>query len=285
VINGTPNRWTGTGIRVPPLAIVLVAIAAFVPVEATTTLMEAARNHQTLAWWAPFVWQGSSAIVMMLLAPVIGAAATRWPMPRGARIAQASIHAGLTVPVSLAHVGGMVALRKLAYAAQGFTYVFATSKLPRELLYEWRKDALTYALVAATFWVFLRLQAPSSASGPARSEPQAIEIRDGARRIFVRPTEVLWIEAAGNYVELHTLRDRRLVRGVLNVWEARLAPYGFARIHRSRLVNCAHVRSVRATDAKDLAITLDGGAQVGGSRRFRETFEAALKSLDHAANS
>ncbi len=48
-----------------------------------------------------------------------------------------------------------------------------------------------------------------------------------------------------------------------------LAPYGFVRIHRSRLVRRAAVASITATPAGDSEVALASGVTVDGSRRFR----------------
>ena len=60
------------------------------------------------------------------------------------------------MPFSLLHVGGMVAMRKAVYALAGSFYDFSDGVLARELFYEWRKDVLVYALLAATYSVFQR---------------------------------------------------------------------------------------------------------------------------------
>lgn len=47
------------------------------------------------------------------------------------------------------HVGGMVAMREAVYALQGADYDFGD--WPRELLYEYLKDARSYALLVVVF--------------------------------------------------------------------------------------------------------------------------------------
>lgn len=42
------------------------------------------------------------------------------------------------------------------------------------------------------------------------------------------------------------------------------------RIHRSRLVNRRHVRSMAGNDSGDFTVTLSDGREIGGGRRWRE---------------
>ena len=67
----------------------------------------------------------------------------------------------------------------------------------------------------------------------------------------------------------------RDVRGVLSSVDARLAPHGFARVHRSRLVNKAHIRAIRPTGAGDVEIELSDGRTLAGSRRYRAALAGA----------
>ena len=69
------------------------------------------------------------------------------------------------------------------------------------------------------------------------------------RTRFVRRDDVQYAEASGDYTRVHTADDSYLVRTPMAVLEARWAPFGFVRIHRSFLVAVACVSELRATDA------------------------------------
>lgn len=84
---------------------------------------------------------------------------------------------------------------------------------------------------------------------------------------------MLWVEAAGNYIEFHTGQRSHLVRGTLAAWEARLAAKGFVRVHRSRLVNRTRISAIRPTPSGDVEITLDDSRSIAGSRRYRDALE------------
>lgn len=180
----------------------------------------------------------------------------------------ALIHLGLTIPFAAAHILFIFVTRETAYWAVGGRYDFFDDGIALTLLYEWRKDALVYAALAATYWIFDYVAAqPSAAARASADEP--IEVRDGAAAVFLRPSDISHVEAAGNYVQFHALAKTHLVRGTLASWEARLTARGFVRVHRSRLVNRTMIAALKPTSSGDMEITLSGGRTLLGSRRYK----------------
>jgi hypothetical protein len=255
-------------LRIGPWATVALVGAVVAFVNATSGIIEGAGDH----WLQPVLWETTSAIVIVALAPMIGRAVRRWP-PRADNLATfALIHLGLTVPFSLAHVAAIFVLREAAYWAAGGRYGFFDDGVAITLLYEWRKDVLVYAAIAAVFaWFQRRAERPP----PERPGEDRIELREGATAVFLAPMEILFVEAAGNYVEFHAAARTHLVRGTLAAWEARLAQRGFTRVHRSRLVNRARIGALKPTPSGDVEITLDDGRTIVGSRRYRDALNAA----------
>ncbi len=243
-------------------------VVAFV--NATSEIMEANRDGRDLHPAAPFLWEFSSFALMLALAPLIGEAMRRWPPRRDGLPLFAGLHLALTLPYSIVHVAGMVGLRKAGYALYGSFYEFSHGALMREFFYEWRKDVVGYAVIAAVYWYFQN-QARKAADAPP-ADPR-IEIRDGGRTFFLAPAEIVLVEAAGNYVEIHTADKTHLVRGALSGFEAQLAGHGFVRVHRARLVNRARIRAWKPTPSGDLELTLDDGRSVAASRRYRAALE------------
>jgi hypothetical protein len=274
VTNGGPSG-TGGAFRLDPLRLgpfrigPIAWIAAFAVVialvNATSRIMEAGRRGEALAAWEPLCWEFTSVAVIIALAPAVREAVQRVKIGQR-NLAPALVgHAALTIPFSLVHLPAMVGLRKLAYWLAGSAYDFSHGQLALEFIYEWRKDAVTYGLLAGFFWVLQWRADEAAARTPA--SPERIEIRDGATAIYLQPADIAWVEAAGNYVEFHTSAGDRLVRGTLQAWEAKLAPLGFVRAHRSRIVNRARIRAIRPKPSGDLEIELDDGRAVAGARR------------------
>jgi DNA-binding LytR/AlgR family response regulator len=172
------------------------------------------------------------------------------------------------------HIGSMVGLRKAVYVAMGDFYDFSHGALGRELFYEWRKDVLTYSLLAATYYFYRRYEEQRAARNAPLADDR-IEVRDGGAAVFLAPGDISHVEAAGNYVEFHTATRTHLVRGTLASWEARLTARGFVRVHRSRLVNRTKIAALKPTPSGDVEITLNEGRTVLGSRRYRAVLTSA----------
>jgi DNA-binding LytR/AlgR family response regulator len=133
--------------------------------------------------------------------------------------------------------------------------------------YELRKDLLAYGSWVAVYvmWRKLRVRRAAAAEG----DRDVLEVRDGARRHFVPLSEVVWVEAAGNYVELHRGASGLLHRASLADMERRLEGAGFIRIHRSRLVRRSAVAAVESKPTGDFTVRRAVGRELAGSRRYR----------------
>jgi hypothetical protein len=238
-------------------------------INITSILIEHPPAEHHYAAWKPFVWELSSAALHAVLVPVIFWLYRRTPLDRLGVWRFSAVQTGIACLFSLAHVAGMVAIRKAVYGGFGETYDFSRGNLPLQLLYEGRKDLLTYAIFAGIMWVADRLAAQAVPSLPSR-----LELKADGRTLYREATEIIWVEAAGNYVELHC-RDAKplLLRGALHDYERQLSPYGFIRVHRSRLVNPAHIEGFAGTSSGDVRIQLRDGRELAGSRRYRANLQ------------
>jgi len=97
--------------------------------------------------------------------------------------------------------------------------------------------------------------------------------------IVVDANDIRYLEAAGNYVRLHTATASPLLRGTLAALEARLDPRRFVRVHRSFVVNVALIAELQVTRSGDYEVLLKDGGKVPMSRTFRD---ALLLSLSRA---
>jgi two-component system LytT family response regulator len=115
---------------------------------------------------------------------------------------------------------------------------------------------------------------------PTRHALDRIVVK-GSQRIRILPVDqIVWIEAEGVYVNLHT-RDGgvHLHRELLGTLDRALDPRNFVRIHRSGIVNIDAVHELRHDENGNLLAILRGGAEVRVGRHFRARLQARLGSL------
>lgn len=98
-----------------------------------------------------------------------------------------------------------------------------------------------------------------------------------ANRVTLVPVgEIRWIEAADNYVRLHTADGQYVVRDTMNHLAGQLDPKRFARVHRSTIVNLGVVGSLVAQPSGDYTVLLEGGTSLTMSRSYRKAFEEQI---------
>jgi two-component system LytT family response regulator len=108
------------------------------------------------------------------------------------------------------------------------------------------------------------------------SRPGRILVRAGANVHILRPEEIIWVEAEGDYVTLHTAEQPYLLSDSLRNMEVRLAPHGFRQIHRSCLVSMQRIRKLLANENGDYQAILDNGTRLKVGRRYKDALFAAL---------
>lgn len=269
--SGGGHGTSGEALRRRRIAWLCAALALFLAVQSIanveSTFDDMAKMGAAPIRWHVWLWQVSSVAVWLALGPVLWWLVARVRPPRFGWGASAALHAAATVPVSLVHIGAMVAIRKLAYLAAHDSYTFGT--MPGALLYEYRKDLGTY-LLAAAFIAFAQwlLARPAPAPAAAAEVPRVLLVADGTVTHRIPFDAIEWAAAAGNYVEIAWGGRVLLHRSTLAALAETLGP-GFARIHRGRLVRRDAVRSIETDKSGDFTVTLASGTELRGSRRYR----------------
>jgi hypothetical protein len=247
------------------LAVVSAVLVVFLYFNALNIADEHRRGGHSVGLWEPMVWEFTSGAYFLAVSPLVIALTRRnWPT-RGPWVRKAAVHASAAVIVSLVHVLTIGAARWAIYRLVNGYY--APLSPLGDWPYEFRKDVLVYAAMVGIYvvWIQLRvLQRPQEAASP-----EVLEVRDGARRHYVPLTDVVWVEAAGNYVELHRGGAGLLHRASLSEMERRLQTAGFVRIHRSRLVRREAIDAVESKPTGDFVVRLRDGRELAGSRRYR----------------
>jgi signal transduction histidine kinase len=101
-----------------------------------------------LAAWKPITWEISSVVMWTVLFPLIMRLEQRIRVDSRPRWRVLLVHLAGALGVSIAHIAGMVLLRKLVYALAGSVYEWSFHQtLLLDGLYELQKDIITYAVV------------------------------------------------------------------------------------------------------------------------------------------
>jgi two-component system LytT family response regulator len=97
-----------------------------------------------------------------------------------------------------------------------------------------------------------------------------IFVRSSERILFLKPGEIDRIEAAGNYIVLHSGKEQHILRETISAMEARLATAGFMRISRSVIVNLACIREIQPVGSGRYSLLLKNGARLDMTRTLGE---------------
>jgi two-component system, LytTR family, response regulator len=99
---------------------------------------------------------------------------------------------------------------------------------------------------------------------------ERIVVRSNGRVFFLKVNDIDWIEAAGNYLNIHIGNEAHLLRETMNSIEAQLDARKFVRIHRSTLVNIERIKELSPLFHGDYVVTLMNGSRLTLSRSYRE---------------
>ena len=83
-----------------------------------------------------------------------------------------------------------------------------------------------------------------------------------------------WIEAAENYVQLHTAQTGHLLHVTMNTLEKSLDPEVFLRIHRSVIVNVTRIKDLQPVMHGEYIVTLSNGVRLQSGRMYNEKLKA-----------
>lgn len=260
--------------------------------------------------WEPVLWESSSTIVFVLMIPLILIFDRHFPIRFETLKTHLPLHIIATIPFSLIHVFSMVAMRETGYWYMDSDYNFG--HWPSELLYEYAKDLRTYFYLLTIIYLYRlvlfraqgeatvpalesqnseHLQTEDSQSGGSLSDSslsdslqsssplplhQHLLVKKLGKEFLVRIEEIEWLEACGNYVNLHVSGRAYPYRGTMKSLQEQLDPAQFLRVHRSYMVNYSQIQSIEPLESGDAKIQLRQGKELPFSRRYRADLKQAI---------
>ncbi len=260
-------------------------------INASSVWLEYNRDPDgSLRWWEPWVWEYTSACSTFLLLPILVWLFRRLPLRFAGLATQLLWHFVASLVFCICHVALMVGLRKVIYNLQQLNYDFGPV-LP-EFFYEYRKDVWGYLFLLLLFqtaqFIYHRLKGDAmliatesnkisdnqaTSITTEKAAPEHFLVRKLDQEFLVKVTDIEWLEASGNYVNLYCQGRIYPLRATLANTVDRLQAQGFSRVHRSHAVNHQAIHSIRYDSSGDGEILLHSGNSLALSRRYKEAFK------------
>jgi two-component system, LytTR family, response regulator len=111
-----------------------------------------------------------------------------------------------------------------------------------------------------------------------RKYVKRLAVWSAGKTTFLDVDEVDWIQAAENYVELHTGRTSPLLHVTMNALEKSLDPEVFLRVHRSIIVNVSRIQSLQPGPHGEYLITLRDGMRLQSGRTYGDRLKALVNN-------
>jgi len=251
---------------------------------ATSRIMEdiaVEPNKLPFALWEPFLWEFSSAAVVLALVPAVHkllqSKYVAWETP----ILTIVTMALGSIVFSLLHVSGMIAIRELFYWLANSDYRFGPVLFG--FLYEYRKDLLTFIVLIIVIkgykFIVSRLRGEADLVVYGEDKPTVIDhilVKKLGKEFIVKIRDIDWMESSGNYVNLYV--DNRIypTRDTMTSLIKKLEELGLCRIHRSFGVSLDRVSSIENLENGNANVKLLSGKTLPVSRRYKEELKRRL---------
>lgn len=259
-------------------------ISGLVNIAANTSELQ--HLHLTYLPWEPYVWEYSSAIVVLIAIPAIVLFDRRRPISWSTWRINIARHFIATIVFSVFKVGATILIRKLAYAASGGHY--DARLVPSGFGYDYLPNARQYlGILALTYcyrFILSQLQGEARTFaqpdiGPpvdSLERPQRFMVRKLGKEFLIAASEIEWLQSQGNYVNLQVRGRAYPLRSTMAAVQVLLDPAKFVRVHRSHIVNLDYLLEIEPLDSGDARLKLRDGTLVNCSRTYRDALRGRI---------
>ncbi|WP_375598748.1 LytTR family DNA-binding domain-containing protein [Devosia sp. Naph2] len=258
-----------------------VVFLAGVAVTNTLTLItEAQRAGTSPDWLEPWILEVTSVVSLGVLIPAVAALERRFPFTIETWRSASVAHLAGSIAFSASHMLGMWVSRVISFRlVLGRDYAFLDDPLA-DALYEYRKDLLPYFIIVMLLKLTRDMLEARQAARISRDEARSsgrLTLKSGGRMLMFSSASFVWASSAGNYVEVCIDGRVYLARTTLKALLEQIMDAGVdvARIHRTLIVNSAHLREIRPRRDGDFTAVLVDGTEFRGSRRYRANVPGA----------
>nr|WP_277344134.1 LytTR family DNA-binding domain-containing protein [Paraglaciecola sp. 20A4] len=96
-----------------------------------------------------------------------------------------------------------------------------------------------------------------------------ISLKSGSQWIRVKLDDIVWIEAAGDYMCVHTTSDTHIIRKTLKQFEEELDNELFPRVSRSAIINIAKLSTLTPNSNGEYVAQLGDDIRVKVGRKYK----------------
>jgi DNA-binding LytR/AlgR family response regulator len=97
-----------------------------------------------------------------------------------------------------------------------------------------------------------------------------VAIKVKGKILFINLSDVVAVQAKGNYVSLRRNGNSYLLRNSISAVAEKLEPQGFIRIHRSILVNASFVEEIRPYSTGEYGLRVKDGKEYTVTRTYKK---------------
>jgi two-component system, LytTR family, response regulator len=112
-------------------------------------------------------------------------------------------------------------------------------------------------------------ESPSVPAPTPSQKNERLTVKADGRLVFLKADEIIWVEAADNYVVLHLVTGRLMLRETMAAIEARLGTVSFVRVSRSAIVHLEQIKELQPALHGDYTVLLREGTKLPLSRSLR----------------
>lgn len=111
------------------------------------------------------------------------------------------------------------------------------------------------------------------------TDTDRLVVRSAGKVVFLRASEIEWIEAAANYIKLYSQQRVLTVREKISSLEEALPAGKFMRIHRSVIVNLSMVQEIQPCGGGEFVVILRTGRELPLGRTYRSKIDELIHQL------
>jgi two-component system, LytTR family, response regulator len=113
---------------------------------------------------------------------------------------------------------------------------------------------------------------------PSKYKSELVIKNDNLEKVFLATKDIRWIDAAGDYMCIHTEEKTHIVRITMKKLASQLDPKVFTRIHKSTLVNLNCILSVKALRNSECLLEIGEDVKLKVSRNYSSKIQELLRS-------